>query len=278
MNALRNQRQKPPPLFSTNEPQTGSLSPIIPVTPRETIRLLLAEDDPVNQEITRGIMWVLGYSLDVVNNGHEALQALTESDYSLVLMDCQMPGTDGFEATAIIRDPLSQVKNHEVPVIALTGNTFKGDREKCFDAGMNDYLAKPYAKESLAAILAKWLPTATADHPHTFDEAALLRQHRGDEAFSREVAALFATKAPQYIEEIGKSLAESSAAGVRQHAHTLKGAAAVLGASVLASLAGKLESLDDTDELASTEPVLQQLRDEFACLVKVLAQRGWLSP
>lgn len=270
MNALRNQRQKPS--------QTGLLQPIIPVTPKDTIRLLLAEDDPVNQEITKGIMAALGYSLDVVNNGHEALQALTESDYSLVLMDCQMPGIGGLEATAIIRDTTSPVKNHGVPVIALTGNTFKGDREKCFDASMNDYLAKPYAKESLAAILTKWLPAAAADHSHIFDEAALLRQHSGDKAFSRAVAALFATKAPQYIEAIGKSLAESSAPGVRQHAHTLKGAAAIMGASLLASLAGELESLDDTDELASTEPVLQQLRDEFACLVKVLTQRGWLSP
>ncbi|NTV51120.1 MAG: response regulator [Geobacteraceae bacterium] len=275
---MRNQRQKPPLLFSTNVPQTGSLSPTIPVTPKENIRLLLAEDDPINQEITRGIMVVLGYSLDVVSNGHEALQALAESDYSLVLMDCQMPGMGGIEATAIIRDTMAPVRDHAVPVIALTGNDFKGDREKCFDAGMNDYLAKPYDKESLAAMIAKWLPTATADHTHIFDEASLLRQHCGDESFTREVAALFATKAPQYIEAIGKSLAESSAHGVRQHAHTLKGAAAVLGANVLASLAGELESLNDTDKLTSTEPVLQQLRDEFACLVKVLTQRGWFSP
>lgn len=87
-----------------------------------------SEDDSINQEITKGIMAVLGCGIDVVGNGHEALQALTESDYSLVLMDCQMTETDGFEATAIIRDPLSQVRNHEVPVIALTGNTFKSDR------------------------------------------------------------------------------------------------------------------------------------------------------
>ena len=278
MNALKSQRQKPPPLFSTNEPQTGSLSPIIPVTPKETIRLLLAEDDPINQEITKAITETLGYPLDVVNNGHEALQALAESDYSLVLMDCQMPGMGGLETTVIIRDTMSQVRNHAVPVIALTGNTFKGDREKCFAACMNDYLAKPYGKESLAAILAKWLPVTAVDHTQIFDEAALLRQHCGDEVFTREVAALFATKAPQYIEAIGKSLAENSATGVRQHAHTLKGAAAMMGANALAALAGKLESLNDTDELASMEPVLQQLRDAFQCLVKILAQRGWVSP
>ena len=107
------------------------------------IRLLLAEDEPTNQLVTKSVITKFGYLVDVANNGSEAVKALESNDYAMVLMDCMMPVLNGYEATAVIRDQASAVRNHAIPVIALTANAFKEDRDKCLAAGMNDYLSKP---------------------------------------------------------------------------------------------------------------------------------------
>jgi len=121
-------------------------------------RILLAEDNPINQKIAVSTLNKLGYpSVDVAANGMEALRALELAEYALVLMDVMMPEMDGFQATAIIRDADSAVLNHSVPIIAMTANALKGDREQCLKAGMDDYLAKPVKKAELAEILDKWL-------------------------------------------------------------------------------------------------------------------------
>ena len=98
----------------------------------------------------------LGHSVDVVANGIEAVRALESTDYDLVLMDCMMPEMDGFEATAAIRNSESNVINHNVPIIAMTANAMKGDREMCIEAGMDDYLTKPVKKDALATVIEKW--------------------------------------------------------------------------------------------------------------------------
>ena len=121
-------------------------------------RILLAEDNIINQEVAQSILHKLGYKADVVFNGLEAVKALSLTNYDLVLMDCQMPEMDGFEATAIIRDIKSAVLNHAVPIIALTANAMSKDREDCLKAGMSDYLPKPVKKAELAEVFAKWLP------------------------------------------------------------------------------------------------------------------------
>jgi CheY-like chemotaxis protein len=121
------------------------------------VRILLAEDNAINQKVAQHMLKNLGYRLDVVANGWEAVRALEMIDYDLVLMDCMMPDMDGFEATAMIRDADSNVKNHDVPVIAMTANAMKGDREKCIEAGMDDYLAKPVNKHELKSVIERWL-------------------------------------------------------------------------------------------------------------------------
>lgn len=123
------------------------------------IRILLAEDNVINQKVAQSVLGKLGYKADVVANGFETIKALELINYDLVLMDCQMPEMDGFEATSAIRNPGSKVLDHNIPIIAMTANAMKGDREKCIECGMNDYLAKPVKKDELAEMLNKWVNT-----------------------------------------------------------------------------------------------------------------------
>ena len=127
---------------------------------RHNIRILLAEDNRINQKVAMKMLEKHGYRTDVASNGSEALEALAREDYDLVLMDCQMPVMDGYEATRMIRDVSSKVRNHDIPVIAITANALKGDRETCLAAGMNDYLAKPIELEELQAVIGKFLRSA----------------------------------------------------------------------------------------------------------------------
>jgi CheY-like chemotaxis protein/HPt (histidine-containing phosphotransfer) domain-containing protein len=122
------------------------------------VRILLAEDNLVNQQVAIGILKKLGLRADIAGNGAEALKALETIPYDLVLMDMQMPIMNGLDATKQIRNPRSAVKNHEIPIIAMTANAMQGDREKCLKAGMNDYVSKPVSPKALAEALEKWLP------------------------------------------------------------------------------------------------------------------------
>ncbi|MCP4604617.1 MAG: response regulator [Proteobacteria bacterium] len=120
------------------------------------LRILVVEDNIVNQKVATKLLLNLGYQADVVENGLEAVRALITSDYDLVLMDLQMPQMDGFEATRIIRDSTSEVRNHDVPIIAMTAHTLKGARGKCLEIGMNDYIPKPIESDFLAEVIEKW--------------------------------------------------------------------------------------------------------------------------
>ena len=121
-------------------------------------RILLADDNVINLKVAQAMLNNLGYKADEVLNGLEAVHALEQINYDLVLMDCQMPEMSGFEATAMVRDINSCVLNHSVPIIAMTANAMMKDREECLEAGMNDYLSKPVKKAELAKVFAKWLP------------------------------------------------------------------------------------------------------------------------
>jgi CheY-like chemotaxis protein len=119
-------------------------------------RILVAEDNPVNQVIAVKLLEKLGMRADAVASGKEALQAIQRVPYDLVLMDCQMPEMDGYEATLAIRSLLGEPLNL-IPIVAMTANAMKGDEEKCLAAGMNDYIPKPVSAERLARALEKWL-------------------------------------------------------------------------------------------------------------------------
>jgi CheY-like chemotaxis protein len=128
----------------------------------DAIRILLTEDDPSIRIIVPKLLKIYGYQVDVAGDGKEAVLALENNDYSLVLMDCMMPNMNGYEATAVIRDPASSVRRHDIPIIALTGNAMRQDRERCIETGMNDHLPKPLILPELLAKLEKWLNVSGA--------------------------------------------------------------------------------------------------------------------
>jgi signal transduction histidine kinase/CheY-like chemotaxis protein len=132
------------------------------VEPPASGRLLLVEDNFVNQRVAVYMLAKLGHQADVAKNGREAIDMLSTSDYGLVLMDCQMPEMDGFEATRVIRDRASSVIDHDIPVIAMTANAFPEDRARALASGMNDFLAKPVDRAVLANMIEKWLKTPPA--------------------------------------------------------------------------------------------------------------------
>jgi len=132
------------------EPGSGSFS-------ANGTRLLLVEDEPTIQKLMTLLLGKYGYLVDVAADGKKALQALGEKDYALVLMDCMMPGMNGYEVCGIIRDPASNVRRHDIPIIALTGNAMKQQRDECIAAGMDDHLTKPLLLPDLLAMLQKWL-------------------------------------------------------------------------------------------------------------------------
>ncbi|MCP4576451.1 MAG: response regulator [Deltaproteobacteria bacterium] len=125
---------------------------------RANVRILVAEDNRVNQKLALALLKKLGLSADAVANGADAVRSLKTVPYDLVLMDCQMPEMDGYEATAQIRNPQSKVRNHDIPIVAMTANAMQGDREKCIEAGMDDYISKPVNPKHLAETMEKWLP------------------------------------------------------------------------------------------------------------------------
>ena len=146
---------EPPQLSAAS---VGPVNPVAAVTMTDrNARILLAEDNIINQLVAKGILEQLGFACDAVADGQEAVQALEMMDYDLVLMDCMMPEMDGFEATAVIRDSTSKVLNHSVPIIAMTANAMKGDREKCLAAGMDDYLSKPVNRDQMNEVIGRWL-------------------------------------------------------------------------------------------------------------------------
>ena len=136
----------------------GSMGgPIFSQTVKRKLRILIAEDNPVNQKVSQAMLRRMGLQADVVANGLEAVNALQTIPYDLVLMDCQMPEMDGFEATRGIRQEGSKALNPGIPIIAMTALAMQGDREKCIQAGMNDFIAKPVQQRELAEMLASWL-------------------------------------------------------------------------------------------------------------------------
>ena len=238
-------------------------------------RLLLAEDNVVNQKVALRLLHKMGYRADAVADGKEALKSLAEIPYDLVLMDIQMPEMDGFEATSVIRSENSIVINHNIPIVAMTANAMKGDREKCLAAGMDDYISKPIYPEELAATLGKWLSgngSSIKDFKKTkggnyynsiFNRATLLDRVGGDEEFLIELVKLFLQEAPKLLESMLSAIEKDDRILLHRSAHTLKGSAANISAKELQQVALKLEELSKEGDVAAIHELFAETKKVF---------------
>ncbi len=219
--------------------------------------ILLAEDNPINQKLAVIILQRAGYAVDVVDNGRLALEALLNKPYTLILMEVQMPEMDGFEATRKIRqDEVRQAAgSRHIPIIAMTAHAMKGDRERCLDAGMDDYLTKPLEPQALVETLANWLSDArqaalaptkpslslSAVTGAGIDLNSLLPRFGNDRQFLLEMLGEFVEQARQRVGEMRQAAQDKNAAELLRLAHSLKGAAANFNAQALTNLAAEME-------------------------------------
>jgi len=244
------------------------------------VRVLLADDNLVNQKVASRVLQRWGIHVVCVTNGSEALNALRDGDFDLVLMDCQMPDMDGYEATRQLRQSAGLYKNPLIPVIALTAHTMEADREKCIASGMNDYLSKPLDTLRLQQVLARSLdPAATSraiapSASQAFNEAAFLERTAGDSDFGREIITLFVQSAAEILSQIAASLEVPDADAVRALAHTLKGSAVTVSAEAIARCAAELEIAPiDTLCRDSDGPLVAS----FVATTAVWRRLGWIS-
>ncbi|MGZ3184319.1 MAG: response regulator [Telluria sp.] len=244
--------------------------------------VLLVDDNEVNQEVALDILGGAGVTVDVAGNGAMALARLAQQRYDGVLMDCQMPVMDGYEATRRLRqDPALA----NLPVIAMTANAMVGDKEKCLAAGMNDFIAKPIDVAQLFTTLARWVkpanPGAAAGTPAPrsatlpaiacLDLAPALARVGGSVPLMRKLLERFHTTQRDAAGRIEQAMAANDAAAATREAHTLKGLAGNIGATAVARLAGQLEQMFAQGQSAGARPALDELAVELAATVQAIA-------
>ncbi len=270
--------------------KAGAASADLPATTDQPVRarVLVAEDNIVNQKVAQRLLEKLGCQVQVVANGKEAVEILEMVPFDLVFMDCQMPEMDGYEATAEIRRRESDSTKH-IPIVAFTAHTMRGDRERCLEAGMDDYIPKPVKAADLKRVLQKWQGGATAaagaepdpeekKEAETSVDQAVLDQLRelnedGEPDILTELIDLFLRDTPPRLVALKDAIKEGDAQAISQTAHTLKGSSASLGATRLAALNAELEKKAAHGSLEEASGVLAQLDNEFERVRHVLESK-----
>ena len=251
--------------------------------PACSLEILLAEDNPINQKLATRLLQKRGHQVTVTANGKEALAALAEHTYDLVLMDVQMPEMDGLEATMKLR-ALEKITGHHQPVVAMTALAMKGDRERCIEAGMDGYLSKPIRQQELDDVLESYadrkhtssIPSATpSTQESSVDAADLLERVDGDHAFLAELAELFRKDYPLQLMLARDALLRQDSPTVEKASHALKGALANLSAGPASRLAQELETNARSGDLLHAGSALQQLEEELS---RVMIQLEGLQP
>ncbi|MFO1467987.1 MAG: response regulator [Steroidobacteraceae bacterium] len=241
-------------------------------------RVLLVEDNPVNREVALGMLENLGCTTLVAENGWIAIEALGTPGCDLVLMDCQMPVMDGFTATAEIRRREAVAGSARIPIIALTANAMEGDRERCIDAGMDDFLSKPFSQQQLAARLGRWLdPGRIAQRSHPAERQESRQQNPViDMGVLRNIASLpranlldsmielYLKHSPELLGGIEAAASSGNADSLSQSAHALKSSTANLGGVRLAGVARDCEQLARQGRLGEAQALVQRIRKEHA--------------
>ncbi|HUP95870.1 MAG TPA: response regulator, partial [Burkholderiales bacterium] len=259
-------------------------TPSAAVAKRPTIdaRVLLAEDNVVNREVAVAMLRSMGCEVEVAHNGREAFAAVGVDRFDVILMDCQMPEMDGFEATRALRAAEDPARPR-VPIVALTANAMEGDRERCLAAGMDDYLAKPFRHEELLEILAKWVqprawpavevkvvrPGAAIDAKALDNIRAL--QSPGAPRLLDRIISLYLAEAPQLLQAMRNAIGAADAKALEQAAHQLKSSSANLGALALAELCKAVEADARAKRLADAQRPMSAIDDEYAQVRAALA-------
>jgi two-component system sensor histidine kinase/response regulator len=246
--------------------------------------ILVAEDNRVNQELIVMLLRQFGARVTIADNGEEALTAARRHHFDLIIMDCQMPVVDGYEATREIRKmDLRSNDGSPMPILAMTANI--QDQAACFSAGMNAFIGKPYDYNELKTALIPLLPTSTPaaspktpsaqavpesglDHK-TLDQIREL-QEKGQPALLRQMIEIYLETAPKLVAELGKGVASGNAGAIQLHAHSLKSSSARLGAQLLAALCHELEEMGQNSMLEESSGVLRKLSTEFHYVVQAL--------
>jgi len=269
--------------------------------PSQNIRILLAEDNPVNQAVAINILEHLGLQVNAVGNGEAVCEAICHNHYDLILMDCHMPIMDGFSCTEKIRQ--QQLVPPSTPIIALTADVISGIQERCLTVGMNDYLSKPFKQAQLIQLLNKWLkdkkaipndmqfnrqsnhqspsqPARTENIKNTdaVDENVLKQLLEiGNEELLIELIETYLSYSPQQIDQIILATAQKQWETIKQQAHSLKSSSANLGASQLSALCTQLERLlDETDKniiSSDIQYLIHQINQEFIRVLYILNQQ-----
>ncbi|MBF0501404.1 MAG: response regulator [Candidatus Riflebacteria bacterium] len=250
---------------------------------KRAIRILLVDDSMINQKVALMILERFGYRADSVSNGQEAVTALESIPYDIVLMDVQMPVLDGFEATRIIRDPKSTVLRHDIPIIAMTAHAIKGDRERCIEAGMNDYISKPInARKFIEAIERLSNPDARVSEPSEpmqtvsseyaiLNLNAMLDQNGFDKSELKIIGDAFLSDAPGEFENLKEALNTNDFSKARKLAHKLKGATGSVGADSLRDLFLQIEKTIEAGDHARAAKIAERMDEELRKLEGALA-------
>jgi CheY-like chemotaxis protein len=246
--------------------------------PKRSARVLVVEDNPVNQTVIREFLTVLGQRPRIVADGPAALEALSRDTYDLVFMDCSLPGMDGFETTAKIRS--REAEGEHIPIVALTARALAADRERCLAAGMDDHLAKPITEAALVDALARWCPrpaTAVDDAPEVLNadvwaNLAKIQRAKG-RGFSVELVDLFIKDSTARLRRIRGALESGRAEEIAKEAHALRGGCHSVGANGMADLCDELEKIVRATGLQGAAELLDSISSEFATVQLALKHR-----
>jgi two-component system, sensor histidine kinase and response regulator len=296
LRVLADQVRPQPRPDSPVPPSSQSLHPS-EARPSSAGRLLVAEDNLVNAEVMQEMLRSMGFEADYVTNGREALEALETGAYGAVLMDCQMPVMDGYQAAQEWRRIEASRGGRRLPIVAVTAHALAGEREKVLRAGMDDYLTKPVSTKDLRGALDRWLggdrgtaspsvhPPSSAAPPAPASEAAPpAAAAAGGEASngaldprtrrSAKVIELFLKHVPGQLAAIDQAVAAGDAEALRQSAHKLKGSSAAIGAPRMAELCKQLQHLGEGGKVGAAPPYTAALTEAYAEVVRLLQQEG----
>ncbi len=253
---------------------------------QENSRILLVEDNPINQKVAINFLDKLGLKANVALNGAEALKLYERFSYDLILMDCQMPVMDGYEATRKIRKMEKNGKKH-IPIIAMTAHSMPGDMEKCINAGMDDYIAKPFDPETFNTIIDKWLeklnePAKEAPfkpektNPLIFNEKDMMMRVLEDRNFGKKLVNVFLDDASKRIISLENSISGKDIKTSRREAHTLKSSSANVGGEILSELAKKIEGKCANEDLEGAKKLIPELKKQMGLLKEAFKDAGFI--